>query len=93
MKPQFTQAAGTYVIIGVEPGTFPFSITWLIGGEYTITGNRYCGYLEMGEVIQVVARGLVKPVVTKRAALEDVEEVFEMLAQGTLLGRAAIHFD
>ncbi|MFQ5879213.1 MAG: zinc-binding dehydrogenase, partial [Dehalococcoidia bacterium] len=83
---------GTYVIVGVEPGTFPFNITRLISGEYTITANRYCGMQEMREVIQVVAKGLVKPVVTKRVALEEVEEAFAMLANQTLLGRAAIPF-
>ncbi len=58
-----------------------------------ITGNRYCSYEEMSEVIQVAVRGLVKPVVTKRVALEDVEEVFDTLSRRTLLGRAAIVVD
>ncbi|MDP6301818.1 MAG: hypothetical protein QF717_10940 [SAR202 cluster bacterium] len=47
----------------------------------------------MSEVIQVAVRGLVKPVVTKRVALEDVEEVFDTLSRRTLLGRAAIVVD
>ncbi|MDP6800151.1 MAG: alcohol dehydrogenase catalytic domain-containing protein [SAR202 cluster bacterium] len=84
--------AGTFVIVGVEPGTFPFNISRLLR-EQVITGNRYCSYEEMREVIRVVARGLVKPVVTKRVALEDVEEVFDTLSRQTLLGRAAISFD
>ena len=47
----------------------------------------------MSELIQVAVRGLVKPVVTKRVALEDVEEVFDTLSRRTLLGRAAIVVD
>ncbi|MFQ5880801.1 MAG: zinc-binding dehydrogenase, partial [Dehalococcoidia bacterium] len=85
--------AGTYVVVGVEPGTFPFHAPRLILGEQVITANRYCGKQELAEVIQVVARGLVKPVVTHRVQLEDVEEAFAMLANQTLLGRAAIVFD
>jgi D-arabinose 1-dehydrogenase-like Zn-dependent alcohol dehydrogenase len=84
--------AGTFVIVGVEPGAFPFNITRLLQ-EQVITGNRYCSYEEMREVIQVVARGLVKPVVTKRVALEDVEEALDTISRQTLLGRAAISFD
>jgi D-arabinose 1-dehydrogenase-like Zn-dependent alcohol dehydrogenase len=44
----------------------------------------------MREAITVVDRGLVRPVVTTRAPLEEVERLFEMLRAGTVLGRAAL---
>ncbi|GBD12649.1 Alcohol dehydrogenase [bacterium HR24] len=82
--------SGTYVIIGVEPGTFPFNITQLILPELTLTGSRYSSRQELRESIDLVARGLVKPVVGARVALEDVGQLFDMLEKGTLLGRGAI---
>ncbi|MFQ5879365.1 MAG: alcohol dehydrogenase catalytic domain-containing protein, partial [Dehalococcoidia bacterium] len=85
--------AGTYVIIGVQPGTFPLNITRLIGPEQVITGSRYSTKQELAETIEVVARGLVKPVVGQRVPLEEVGSLFEMLESETLPGRGALTFD
>jgi D-arabinose 1-dehydrogenase-like Zn-dependent alcohol dehydrogenase len=82
--------AGTYVIIGVEPGTLPFNITQLILPELTLTGSCYSSRQELPETIDLVARGLVRPVVGARVAPEDVGQLFDMLERGALLGRGAI---
>lgn len=82
--------AGTYVILGVEPGTLPFNITQLILPELTLTGSRYSSRHELRETIDLVARGLVRPVVGARVAPENVGQLLDMLERCALLGRGAI---
>lgn len=85
--------AGTYVVIGVQPGTFPFNVTRLIRPELVITGARYSTKQELVETLDLVARGLIQPVVGKRVPLEEVQTLFDMLEAETLLGRGALTFE
>jgi propanol-preferring alcohol dehydrogenase len=82
--------AGRLVMVGVQPGAMEVEPRMFIGTETTVTGSRYATKQEMREAITVVDRGLVRPVVTTRAPLEEVERLFEMLRAGTVLGRAAL---
>ena len=81
---------GRLVIVGVQPGAMAIEPRRFIGPEITITGSRYATKQEMQEAIDVVNRGLVRPVVTARRPLEKVRELFELLSEGSVLGRAAL---
>lgn len=85
--------AGTLVIIGAQPGDTVFQARNLIRTEQVITASRYATKLEMRETIALVAAGKVKPVITRRVPLEQVEEVFDLLTEQRLLGRAVVTFD
>ena len=85
--------AGTLVIIGVQEGHAVFQGANLVGSERVITGSRYSTKLEMRETIALVAAGMVRPVITSRVPLEQVNDIFDLLAEERLLGRAVLTFD
>ena len=65
-------------------------LTQLRGRELELLGSRYVSKQEIVESLDLVAAGLVKPVVTLTAPLEQAEAVHEAVEAGTVLGRAAI---
>jgi propanol-preferring alcohol dehydrogenase len=83
-------ASGRLVMVGVQPGTMEVEPRIFIGTETTVTGSRYATKQEMREAIAVVAGGMVRPVVTVRMPLEEVEQLFDLLRAGHVLGRAAL---
>jgi propanol-preferring alcohol dehydrogenase len=85
--------SGTLVIVGVQPGEFALGAGDLVLPELTVTGTRYATRQEVSEALDLIARGAVKPVVTRIVALEEVESVFEALEGHSLLGRAAVTFE
>jgi propanol-preferring alcohol dehydrogenase len=84
--------AGRAVIIGVQSGAVSLDPRQLIATEQTLTGSRYCSKQELAETFEVVARGLVTPIVGKRVPLEDIDAIFDDLQNETLLGRGALTF-
>jgi alcohol dehydrogenase, propanol-preferring len=85
--------AGTLVVIGVQQGESVFQGPALVRSEQVITGSRYSTKQEMHESIALVAKGRIRPVITMRVPLERVNEVFDLLAEERLLGRAVVTFD
>ena len=85
--------AGTLVIIGVQQGESVFQGPALVRSEQIITGSRYSTKLEMRETIALVAAGKIQPVITERVPLDQVNDVFDLLAEERLLGRAVLTYD
>ena len=84
--------AGTLVIIGVQQGESVFQGPALVRSEQIITGSRYSTKVEMRETIALVAAGKIHPVITERVPLERVNDVFDLLAEERLLGRAVLTY-
>ncbi len=84
---------GRAVIIGAGQGNVTFNGSGLIGGEYVITGSRHSTRAEFIETMEIMARGLVKPVVGRRAHFTEVESLFEDIVEKRLLGRGALTYE
>ena len=84
--------SGRAVAIGVGEGKASFDPFRLVRTEQVITGSRHSTRAELIETMELMARGLVEPVVGMRVPLAEVEAVFDALNDETLLGRGALTY-
>lgn len=84
---------GRAVIIGAGQGNVTFNGSGLIGGEYVITGSRHSTRAEFIETMEIMARGLVKPVIGRREHFTEVEAIFQDIIDKKLLGRGALTYE
>lgn len=89
---------GRAVMVGLAPAgvsaTIP--ITPLVRREITIRGSYGARpRTDMPKVIDLAARGAIDlaGAVTQRFSLDDVDEAYQRLARGTVVGRAVIEID
>ncbi len=80
-------------MIGAGQGDVTFNGSSLIGGEYIITGSRHSTRSEFIETMEIMARGLVKPVVGRRVHFTEVESLFDDITRRELLGRGALTYE
>ncbi|MDC0190355.1 zinc-binding dehydrogenase [Rhodospirillales bacterium] len=99
-KPETFQACidglavgGRAVVIGAQPGDVKVNPVNLVITEQIITGSRHSTRAELIETMNIMARGLVTPVVGKRLHFTEVEELFQDLQDEKLLGRGALTYD
>ena len=99
-KPETFQACidglsrgGRAVVIGAQPGDVTVNPVNLILTEQVVTGSRHSTRAELIETMDIMARGLVKPVVGRRLHFTEVESLFEDLQAERLLGRGALIYD
>ena len=99
-KPETFQACidglavgGRAVVIGAQPGDVKINPVNLVITEQIVTGSRHSTRAELIETMNIMARGLVTPVVGKRLHFTEVEELFEDLKEEKLLGRGALIYD
>jgi len=99
MEASFASLAygGRLVMVGFRPkGVFGeewnFTIDGLMlnRGELEIHGSRYVNLAEIQATLQLIAKGKVRPVVSRSYALEDVEEAHEALRRNDTLGRLVL---
>ncbi len=84
--------AGRAVIVGAGQGDVTFNPLGLILSERIVTGSRHSTRAEFIETMEVMARGVVKPVIGKRVHFTEVEALFEDLKEERLLGRGALTY-
>ena len=84
--------AGRAVIIGVGKGDVSIKPTDLVQTERIITGSRHSTRTELIETMEIMARGLVTPVVGMRVPFAEVETIFDAIRSETLLGRGALTY-
>jgi propanol-preferring alcohol dehydrogenase len=85
--------SGRAVIIGALGGKVTFDPLKLVNTEQTITGSRHSTRAEFIETMELMARGLVKPVVSARVPFTEVESLFDALKSESLLGRGALTYE
>jgi propanol-preferring alcohol dehydrogenase len=79
---------GDVTVVGIAGGTFPFSFLsqpYEVSIQTTYWGSRP----ELVEVLDLAARGLLRPTVTT-VPLEDAVEAYHRLASGSALGRQVV---
>ncbi len=84
---------GRAVIIGAGLGEVTFPSRSLIQGEFIVTGSRHSTRAEFIETMEIMAGGLVQPVVGRRVPFTEVESLFDDIRAQKLLGRGALTFD
>lgn len=84
--------SGRAVIIGVGKGDITINPRHMMMTEKIVTGSRHSTRTELIETMEVMARGLVKPVVGMRTLFTDIETIFDALNNETLLGRGALTY-
>jgi D-arabinose 1-dehydrogenase-like Zn-dependent alcohol dehydrogenase len=65
----------------------------MLNGELAILGSRYVTRQDIVDSLELVRRGLVRPIVSRTFALEEAEQAHELLDQSALIGRAALIID
>jgi S-(hydroxymethyl)glutathione dehydrogenase/alcohol dehydrogenase len=86
---------GRMIAIGIAPGTTtaPLEITRLVRRSQRVIGAYGARTRsDMPRVLDLAARGILRPeaVVTRRYALEQVDDAYAALARGEIAGRAII---
>jgi propanol-preferring alcohol dehydrogenase len=68
----------------------PTSPRAMVFREVTLLGSRYASKAELLQAADLVAAGLIRPVVSRVVPPENIEEVHQELREGTFLGRGAL---
>jgi D-arabinose 1-dehydrogenase-like Zn-dependent alcohol dehydrogenase len=83
---------GRAVVVGVGQGNITFDPLRLVLSEQIVTGSRHSTRAELIETMEIMARGLVTPVIGKRVHFTQVESLFDDLRNERLLGRGAVTY-
>jgi propanol-preferring alcohol dehydrogenase len=82
--------SGRLVILGGRRGArLAADAFTMLNGELAILGSRYVTRQDIVDSLELVRRGLVRPIVTRTFPLEEVERAHELLDRGEMIGRAA----
>jgi len=82
---------GRMVIVGSHTGTeLQASPQAMIANEWEILGSRNVTKRELAEVVNLVAAGKVKPIVTGTYPLEDAEALHQKLRKQEIIGRVVL---
>ena len=83
--------AGTFVAVGVWPETIiELNPRQLIVKEIVLTGNRCVTRQEIRESLELVRRGVVRPVLLNTFPLEQANKAHQLIDEMKLTGRAAL---
>jgi propanol-preferring alcohol dehydrogenase len=86
---------GRQVLVGVprDIATLDLNPRQLLTDELVLTGCRCATKQEIRESLELVRRGLVKPVVLQTFRLEEANRVHDLIDNMMLTGRSAFVFD
>ncbi len=74
---------GTFVAVGISPGTLEANVFDLTTWGYRITGSNVGSRKDVAEALALVADGTVKPVIKTRP-LDAINEIFAEMREGRL---------
>lgn len=82
---------GRMVIVGSHTGTtLSASPQAMIANEWEILGSRNVSKRELAEVVNLVAAGRIKPIVTGTYSLEEAEAIHQRLRKQEIIGRVVL---
>lgn len=73
---------GRIVLVGEEDSPFPASSTLIAQHELEIVGSRNGSRRNMEAALDLLARGVVKPVISEVFPLEDANQAMERVRRG-----------
>lgn len=81
--------AGRIVMVGSYDPQTPLPLTVRgLAGEQVMLASRYCTRKEVSDVLDLIAAGIVSPVVTRTCALEEADDVLDAIFRREVAGRA-----
>ena len=81
---------GRIVMVGETDDTLPISTFQLCTKEYEIMGSRSGGRQDTVEAINLVKERIVTPFISDRFPLADINQAFDLVRSGNVLGRAVV---
>jgi propanol-preferring alcohol dehydrogenase len=81
---------GTIVVVGEEPEPITLDTITLAQRELRIVGSRNGSRQEIRDVLELVARGVVRPAIAARFPLERINDAFAASRQGNHAGRVVV---
>jgi alcohol dehydrogenase len=88
---ELLRPGGRLVGVGYSPASaLTVPTPRLVLGELDLVGSRFAHRDDMERAVSLVATGDVEPVIGLVAPLEDVNDVFEALERGDVVGRAVL---
>ncbi|MEM3629523.1 MAG: alcohol dehydrogenase catalytic domain-containing protein [Candidatus Bathyarchaeia archaeon] len=81
---------GRFFVVGVGPGPLKILPDNAVNYELTISGVKVGTHKDLVDLVELAKRGVVKSVTTKTFKLEEVNEAFEQIKGGRILGRSVI---
>ena len=83
---------GRLVFVGFYDvrASIDFQPSYIMQREITFMGSRYCSRQELAESVEMVARGQIRPVVTRKCRLEEADEVLRSIERMEIAGRACV---
>jgi D-arabinose 1-dehydrogenase-like Zn-dependent alcohol dehydrogenase len=88
---EIVRKGGRIVCVGYAPDSeFRLTTPRLVLDEIVVLGSRYVGRAELERAVELVRRGQVKPVVDSLRPLGDVNDAYDDLTSGRVVGRAVL---
>lgn len=81
---------GRFLVIGVGPSPLKCLPNDAVNYELNILGVKVGTHKDLLDVVALAKKGIVKPITTKTFKLDEVNEAFEQLKQGRILGRGVV---
>jgi len=81
---------GRLVLVGLFGGLLKIQIPFLTTMAMNIRGSVLGTLTDLREIIQLVSKGIVKPVISASFRLDQVNEAISSLRKGEIVGRAVI---
>jgi propanol-preferring alcohol dehydrogenase len=85
--------SGRAVVVGVGKGDISINPRKLMLTEKVVTGSRHSTRTELIETMEVMARGVIKPVVGMTRHFSEIENIFDAIKDETLLGRGSLSYE
>ena len=84
-------SGGRLVLVGYRPGE-PFSASTpdLVFREIEVYGSHWATMTDTVEVLDLVARGTLAPIIVRRLTLEEAPEALDLLESGAAPGRSVL---
>lgn len=81
---------GRLVMVGLYGGEGKFALPIFPLKSVEVAGNFTGTIQDLAEMVQLVSRGIVKPVVSETVTLEKANEIIQRLVAGKIQGRAVL---
>lgn len=84
---------GRLVLIGYQPGTdFSAATPEIVFREIEVYSSHWASLTELREVIDMIAKGTIDPIIMRQLPLERATEALDLLSSGAGAGRTVLRF-
>ena len=81
---------GRLIVVGYTPDEYRLSAKQFAQNEFELSGSRGGSFADLRDVVQTVASGQIRSIVTQRRPLREVNEALAELKSGRVQGRLVL---